>query len=98
MHAVRASDLRSAGHRCQGRRFAPKRRFIEADQGDLGCPVPFAKIFLFPSDANHLLSSAIPARTKGRFAIVTDVGQGMRWTQAAPQTRALAADGEVVWS
>ncbi len=44
------------------------------------------------------LSSAIPAHTKGRFAIVTDVGQGMRWTQAAPQTRALAADGEVVWS
>jgi hypothetical protein len=25
-------------------------------------------------------SLAIPAHTKGRFAIVTDVGQGMRWT------------------
>jgi hypothetical protein len=27
---------------------------------------------------------------KGRFAIVTDVGQGMRWTQAALLTRALS--------
>jgi hypothetical protein len=26
------------------------------------------------------LSSAIPAHTEGRFAIVTNVGQGMRWT------------------
>jgi hypothetical protein len=25
----------------------------------------------------------IPAHTEGRFAIVTDVGQGMRWTQVA---------------
>jgi hypothetical protein len=25
-------------------------------------------------------SLAIPAHTKGRFAIVTDEGQGMRWT------------------
>jgi hypothetical protein len=25
---------------------------------------------------------------KGRFAIVTNVGQGMRWTRAAPKTRA----------
>ena len=27
------------------------------------------------------LSFAIPAHTEGRFAIVTDVGQGMRWTR-----------------
>ena len=26
---------------------------------------------------------AIPSHTEGRFAIVTDVGCGMRWTQAA---------------
>jgi len=26
-------------------------------------------------------SSAIPSRTEGRFAIVTDVGHGMRWTR-----------------
>ena len=27
------------------------------------------------------ISPAIPAHTKGRFAIVTNVGQGMRWTR-----------------
>ena len=27
------------------------------------------------------ISLAIPAHTEGRFAIVTDVGQGMRWTR-----------------
>jgi hypothetical protein len=31
---------------------------------------------------------AIPSHTEGRFAIVTDVGGGMRWTQAALKTRA----------
>jgi hypothetical protein len=29
------------------------------------------------------ISLAIPAHTEGRFAIVTDVGQGMRWTLKA---------------
>jgi hypothetical protein len=43
-------------------------------------------------------SLAIPAHTEGRFAIVTDVGHGMRWTWAAHLTRARLADGEVVWS
>ena len=33
---------------------------------------------------------AIPAHTEGRFAIVTDVGQGMRWTRVALLTRALS--------
>jgi hypothetical protein len=41
---------------------------------------------------------AVPPPLEGRFAIVTDVGGGMRWTQALLLTRALAADGEVVWS
>jgi hypothetical protein len=78
--------------------FARKRYFIEADQGDLGCPVLFTKIFPFPSDATHPHILRHPGPHKGRFAIVTDVGQGMRWTRAAPKTRALPADGEVVWS
>ena len=34
------------------------------------------------------ISFAIPARTEGRFAIVTNVGQGMRWTRVALLTRA----------
>jgi hypothetical protein len=35
------------------------------------------------------ISIAIPAHTEGRFAIVTDVGCGMRWTRVAPKARAL---------
>src|ERR1035441_9272523 len=35
------------------------------------------------------ISLALPAHTKGRFAIVTDVGLGMRWTRVVLLTRAL---------
>jgi len=35
---------------------------------------------------------------EGRFAIVTDVGSGMRWTLMARETNALDADGKGVWS
>jgi hypothetical protein len=34
------------------------------------------------------ISPAIPSHTEGRFAIVTDVGSGMRWTRMALLTRA----------
>ena len=43
-------------------------------------------------------SLAIPSHTEGRFAIVTDVGHGMRWTLMARLTNRADADGEVVWS
>ena len=35
---------------------------------------------------------------EGRFAIVTDVERGMRWTLMRRKTNGAAADGEVVWS
>jgi redox-regulated HSP33 family molecular chaperone len=35
---------------------------------------------------------------EGRLAIVTDVGNGMRWTPMVPLTNGTKADGEVVWS
>jgi hypothetical protein len=44
------------------------------------------------------ISLAIPAHTEGRFAIVTDVGCGMRWTRHVKGRMTLRADGEVVWS
>ena len=44
---------------------------------------PLQKYFRFLLTQITCTSFAIPARTEGRFAIVTDVGQGMRWTQAA---------------
>src|SRR5437879_7564611 len=43
-------------------------------------PAPFAKIFLFRPDPNHFYIPCRPVPTEGRFAIVTDVGHGMRWT------------------
>jgi hypothetical protein len=35
---------------------------------------------------------------EGRLAIVTDVGNGMRWTLMARLTKRAEADGEVVWA
>ena len=42
----------------------------------------------FAADPNHRYISRYPVPNEGRFAIVTDVGCGMRWTQAALKTRA----------
>jgi hypothetical protein len=56
------------------------------------------KYFHFLLTQITCISLAIPSHTEGRFAIVTDVGHGMRWTWAAHLTRARLADGEVVWS
>jgi hypothetical protein len=61
-------------------RLARAGRFVEPDQCDLGCPVLSAKRFPFLADPNHFYIA--PSRpTEGRFAIVTDVGNGMRWTR-----------------
>jgi hypothetical protein len=63
-------------------------RFVEPDQADATCPVPSAKIFLFPSDANHLHIVRIPAHTKGAFRDRHGRRVGMRWTRVALLTRA----------
>ena len=39
-----------------------------------------------------------PVPQEGRFAVVTDVGCGMRWTRQCHTTNDMAADGEAVWS
>jgi len=92
MHAVRASDLRSAGHRCQAvRTRLPGRAGVLRENAVLLKRInaiwvvqsPSQKYFRsFPTQIT-CISLAIPAHTEGRFAIVTDVGQGMRWTQVA---------------
>jgi hypothetical protein len=49
--------------------------------------------------ANQWFLFARPALDQeGRFAVVTNVWSGMRWTRMAPQTSGVTADGEVVWS
>src|ERR1700730_16594556 len=80
------------------------RRFVETDQRDLPCPVPpFKNIPLSPSGKSSLQACPIPSPQEGRIMIVTDVGQGMRWTRrcwarASAQTNGTFAYGEVVWS
>jgi hypothetical protein len=41
---------------------------------------------------------AILLPQEGRFAVVTDVGSGMRWTRQCRKTSDTDADGEGVWS
>jgi hypothetical protein len=43
------------------------------------------------------MSAPIP-HPQGPFAIVTDVGSGMRWTHWLRKTSEGSADGEIVWS
>jgi hypothetical protein len=47
------------------------------------CQAPKSKIFCFCRRANQFTDSHCPVPQEGRFAIVTDIGCGMRWTQKA---------------
>jgi len=42
--------------------------------------------------------SPIPSHKRGRIAIVTDVGCGMRWMRECRKTNGTRADGKAVWS
>src|SRR5665213_4522080 len=53
------------------------------------CPAPFAKIFRFTSDPNHLHISRIPAQHRGAFRDRHGRRVGMRWTRVARLTSAL---------
>jgi hypothetical protein len=60
-------------------------------------------ISLSPSGKSALPARAIPSPQEGRFAVVTDVGSGMRWTRQrqarfGARTNGAEAYGEVVWS
>jgi len=92
MHAVGASDLRSAGRRCQAvRTKLPGRTGFLRENAVLLKRIkviwvvqsPLQKYFYSFLTQITCLFFAIPAHTEGRFAIVTDVGQGMRWTRVA---------------
>jgi hypothetical protein len=69
----------------------------------LACPAPFEKIFWFSEYANQFICFAVLFPQEGRFAVVTDVGSGMRWTRRchareSVRTNDAEADGEDVWS
>src|SRR5882757_1996808 len=63
------------------------------------CPPLRAKIFRFAFAPNQTYSLRCPGPQEGRIAIVTDVGQGMRWTHIAERnhcaTNGGCADGEL---
>jgi hypothetical protein len=56
------------------------------------------KYFCFHSTQITCLLTPSRAHQEGRFAIVTDVGCGERWTRELRLTSVAEADGEVVWS
>jgi hypothetical protein len=59
---------------------------------------PSRKNILIFRNSKSVYIHGHPVPQEGRFAVVTDVGGGMRWTRMVLLTRAPEADGEVVWS
>src|SRR3954447_16975333 len=55
---------------------ARRAEFVEADQADLGCPVPFAKTFRFRSDPNQKYIRAIPSHMRGVSRSSRTLGTG----------------------
>src|SRR6185437_10223411 len=49
------------------------------------------KVFACSVGQITCINSAVPRSPRGRFAIVTNVGCGMRWTEAAQLTSAVAS-------
>jgi hypothetical protein len=58
-------------------------------------PVQSPRQKYFPSGPTQItgISSAIPARTEGRIAIVTDVGHGEWWTRMASSAQTESQGG-----
>ena len=68
-----------------------------------GAPICFARSLPANSACavGQIAFTSSPRSTpypEGRFAIVTNVGRGMRWTCQCDQTKRADADGEVVWA
>jgi hypothetical protein len=93
-----APSLRGAHLLAAKNPVAQKKKKRASEQGDATCPDASAKIFPFSPNPNHLITRPVSFLKRGALAIVTDVGNGMRWTWAARLTKRADADGEVVWS
>ncbi|MBV9462000.1 MAG: hypothetical protein JO141_31400 [Bradyrhizobium sp.] len=77
---------------------ARNNQFIEKFQDRRDRRPRRAKISLAASGKSVALFRASRAHQEGRFAIVTDVGRGMRWTCECRKTSGACTDGEIVWS
>jgi hypothetical protein len=60
--------------------------------------IPSDKNISLPTPPKSVACAARLVPKEGRLAIVTDVGNGMRWTLLVRLTKRAEADGEVVWS
>jgi hypothetical protein len=96
-HAPLAGQATASDHRASP--IPPDGQFAH------GHHAPFARRANMPHADALAASGKSPApfrpscgRAEGRFAIVTNVGCGMRWTRERRETSAAHADGEVVWS
>ena len=79
----------------RGRRYLPDRQ-IDSDYRN-SCQAPCEKIFLFYRNENQSISITIPPQSEGHCAR-SPVRGGDAVDADALVTRALEADGEVVWS
>jgi hypothetical protein len=66
--------------------------------GSFGVQPSPKKDFASPLGKISSMSAPVPHPQEGRFAIVTNVGGGMRWTHLRARTKHADADGEAVWS
>jgi hypothetical protein len=80
----------------QKRRFRPPR--LPDGQISKTCQAPFAKIFWFSEYPNQGYIFRHPVPKEGRFAVVTNVGCGMRWTLRQRWRTLPKRTEEVVWS
>jgi hypothetical protein len=72
---------------------------LKRNQCDSTGPVPFAKIFLFSSDPNHLLIPRCLALSwRGVSRSSRTLGAGCGGCGSCRRRTARDADGEVVWS
>jgi hypothetical protein len=69
-------------------RRARRGDFVETIQAASTCPAPFAKIFPFSFDPNHLHIPRHPVPHRGAFRDRHGRRHGMRWTWGAHLTRA----------
>ncbi len=87
---LRASSTRYGGVvRCNPGASVP------LDPVDRGVESPLQKYFGFHTPQITSRTFRIPSHTEGRFAIVTDVGHGMRWTRQRLARDGIAADAGV---
>jgi hypothetical protein len=88
------------------REYTLRERATRQDRPDLPVGLIFrnrvnplkGKDFSFPEVKIRRMVRTVPSPQEGRYAIVTSVGRGMRWTLWHARRSVLEADGKSAWS